>query len=75
MPLIAEGPAPAEPAGGGNCAKALPGAIRLASTAKRTSAKWPDMESSRQDCGYNIHMGCAFRRLKRAPAFSRSRLP
>jgi hypothetical protein len=72
MPLIAELPAPAEPAGGGNCANALPGTIRLASIAKRTSAEWPDIETPGKDCGHNVYVGRTFRRLK-APAFTRSR--
>ena len=37
-PLIAEGPAPADPAGGVSCAKARPGTLRLTSMA-RTSAE------------------------------------
>jgi hypothetical protein len=37
-PLIAEGPAPADPAGGVSCAKARPWTLRLPSTA-RTSAE------------------------------------
>jgi hypothetical protein len=45
MPLIAELPAPADPAGGGNCADALADNIRLPSSKKRTNAEWPDIES------------------------------
>jgi hypothetical protein len=39
IPLIAELPAPADPAGGGNCASAQPGAIALPSNTKPTSAE------------------------------------
>jgi hypothetical protein len=38
-PLIAELPAPADPAGGVSCAKACAGKIRLPSAKTRTSAK------------------------------------
>lgn len=39
-PLIAELPAPADPAGGVNCAKVGAGTIRRPSAKARTSAKW-----------------------------------
>ena len=49
-PLIAELPAPADPAGGVSCAKACPGRYKLPSTA-RTSAVmrdiWPNNKVSR----------------------------
>lgn len=56
MPLIEELPAPAEPADGTSCADALPDTIRPTSTAKRTSAEWPDMASpgklrTQRSCG------------------------
>jgi hypothetical protein len=44
-PDIDELPAPAEPAGGVNCANALAGAIRASAT-KRTSAGLRDIEVS-----------------------------
>jgi len=46
-PLIAELPAPADPAGGVSCAYALAGATRLPSSPMRTSAKLRDIESFR----------------------------
>jgi hypothetical protein len=46
MPLIAELPAPADPAGGVNCAKACAGKIRLPSAKARTSAELRDIQVS-----------------------------
>jgi hypothetical protein len=43
-PLIAELPAPADPAGGVNCAKACTGTIRLPSAKARTSAELRDIQ-------------------------------
>ena len=45
-PLIAELPAPADPAGGVNCAKACAGKIRLPSVKARTSAELRDIQVS-----------------------------
>ena len=75
MPLIAELPAPAEPAGGGNCAKRAARHDRLTSTAKRTSAEWPDIGSPGKLLAEpnNVYVGRAFPELKLAPVFSRSR--
>jgi hypothetical protein len=46
-PLIAELPAPADPAGGVSCAYALADGTRLPSSPMRTSAKLRDIESFR----------------------------
>src|SRR5260221_10419228 len=46
-PLIAELPAPADPAGGVSCAYALAGATKLPSSRMRTSGKLRDIESFR----------------------------
>jgi hypothetical protein len=46
MPLIAELPAPADPAGGVSCAKAGADTIKLPSTDARTSAELRDIEVS-----------------------------
>src|ERR1700759_1859442 len=46
MPLIGELPAPADPAGGVNCAKAGAGKIRLPNAKARTSAQLRDIELS-----------------------------
>src|SRR5258708_34031053 len=45
-PLIAELPAPADPAGGVSCAKACAGKIRLPSAKARTSAELRDIQVS-----------------------------
>ena len=45
-PLIAELPAPADPAGGVSCAKARAGKIRLPSAKARTSAELRDIRVS-----------------------------
>jgi hypothetical protein len=45
-PLIAELPAPADPAGGVSCAKACAGKIRLPSAKARTSAELRDIRVS-----------------------------
>jgi hypothetical protein len=45
MPLIAELPAPADPAGGVSCAYAVTGATRPPSSRMRASTEWRDMES------------------------------
>jgi len=49
-PLIAELPAPADPAGGVSCAKACAGTIRLASAKARTRAKLRDIRVSSDLC-------------------------
>ena len=46
-PLIAELPAPADPAGGVSCAYALAGATRLPSSRMRTRGELRDIESFR----------------------------
>jgi hypothetical protein len=46
-PLIAELPAPADPAGGVSCAYALAGAIKLPSSRIRTGGRLQDIESFR----------------------------
>jgi hypothetical protein len=46
-PLIAELPAPADPAGGVSCADALAGATRLPSSRMRTRGELRDIESFR----------------------------
>ena len=56
MPLIAELPAPADPAGGANCAKALAGNSRLPTSKKRTSAEWLDIKSPER-CNPNPDVG------------------
>src|SRR4051794_15515702 len=58
-PDIAELPAPAEPAGGVNCANALPGAIR-ASAATRTSAGLRNIEVSPRGRPSNDHVARVF---------------
>lgn len=45
-PLIGELPAPADPAGGVNCAKARAGTIRQPSAKARTSAELGDIQVS-----------------------------
>lgn len=55
-PLIAELPAPADPAGGVSCAKACPGRYKLPSTA-RTSAVVRDIRASGS---FNNKVGCGF---------------
>jgi hypothetical protein len=65
-PDIDELPAPAEPAGGVNCANALAGATK-ASAVKRTSARLRDM-TSLQEHLCNDHMGPAFPAFM-SPAF------
>jgi len=45
-PLIGELPAPADPAGGVNCAKACAGKIRLPSAKAKTSAELLDIRVS-----------------------------
>jgi len=62
-PDIDELPAPAEPAGGVNCANALAGATR-ASAVKRTSAGLQDIEVSPEGNPCNDHMAPAFPRLQ-----------
>jgi hypothetical protein len=71
MPLIAELPAPADPAGGGNCAHALAGKIRLPSSKKPTSAEWLDIKSPER-CNPNPHVG-SLSPVCSLPVFSRSR--
>jgi hypothetical protein len=58
-PLIAELPAPADPAGGVSCAYALAGATKLPSSRMRTSGELRDIESFR---GWrsNDYVGCRF---------------
>jgi hypothetical protein len=58
-PLIAELPAPADPAGGVSCAKARAGKIRLPSAKARTSAELRDICLSR-NCTFNDDLGRAF---------------
>lgn len=52
-PLIAELPAPADPAGGVSCAKACAGKIRLPSAKTRTSAELRDIQVSPGGCTFN----------------------
>jgi hypothetical protein len=59
-PLIAELPAPADPAGGVSWAKACAGKIRLPSARTRTSAELRDIRSL-QGCTFNDHPARAFR--------------
>ena len=62
-PDIGELPAPAEPAGGVNCANAVAGKIR-ASAVKRTSAGLRDIEVSPGGNSCNDHVVRAFPRLQ-----------
>jgi hypothetical protein len=62
-PDIAELPAPAEPAGGVNCANALFGAIR-ANAVQRTSAGLRNIEVSPESTSCNGHVVRAFPRLQ-----------
>ena len=71
MPLIAELPAPADPAGGGNCAHALAGNMRLPSSRMRTSAEWLDIKSPER-CNSNPDVRRRFP-VCSLPVFSRSR--
>src|ERR1700726_2291723 len=72
-PLIAELPAPADPAGGVSCAYALAGATRLPSSRMRTRCELRDIEffSWRS----NDYVGCRsyVARCLRAPAEGQSR--
>jgi hypothetical protein len=69
-PDIDELPAPAEPAGGVNCANALPGAIS-ASAVKRTSAGLRNIEVSPEGTHATI-MWCARSLASRSSAFKAS---
>jgi hypothetical protein len=73
-PLIAELPAPADPAGGVSCAYALAGATKLPSSRMRTSGELRDIESFR---GWrpNDYVGCRFpvARFLRASGLGQSR--
>ena len=71
MPLIAELPAPADPAGGANCADAATGSIRLPSSKERTRAEWPDIETPER-CKPNPDVGSLFP-VCSLSVFSRSR--
>src|ERR1700730_5059775 len=59
-PLIAELPAPADPAGGARRAKACAGKIRLPSAKTRTSAELRDIQVSPGGCTFNDDLGRAF---------------
>jgi hypothetical protein len=59
-PLIAELPAPADPAGGVSCAKACAGTIRLPSAKARTSAELRDIQGLSGGCIFNDDVGRAF---------------
>ena len=73
-PDIGELPAPAEPAGGVNCANALAGTMRASAT-KRTSAGLRDIEVSlSRRPPSNDHVGRAFPASK-STAFASSVLP
>jgi hypothetical protein len=52
-PLIAELPAPADPAGGVSCAKVCAGKIVLPSAKTRTSTELRDIEVSPGRCTFN----------------------
>jgi hypothetical protein len=60
MPLIAELPAPADPAGGVSCAYAVAGATRPPSRRMRTSAEWRDIEIFPRLTGSTIKWGVPF---------------
>src|ERR1700726_707540 len=66
-PLIAELPAPADPAGGVSCAYALAGTAKLPSKRMRTSGELRDIESFR---GWrsNDYVGCRFPRRQIFPS-------
>jgi hypothetical protein len=70
-PLIAELPAPADPAGGVSCAKACAGRNRLPSAKARTSAELRDIQVSPSGCTFNDDLGRAFPQRKAAPSFPR----
>ena len=59
-PLIGELPAPADPAGGGSCAKACADTIRLPSANTRTSAELRDIQGLSGGCTFNDDVGRGF---------------
>jgi len=69
-PLMAEGPAPADPADGANWAKACPGSHRLPSTVS-TSANVRDIGSSGS---FNKDVSCAFPRASHSASLCHVRL-
>jgi hypothetical protein len=71
-PLIAELPAPADPAGGVNCAKACAGKIRLPSAKARTSAELRDIQVSPGAVPSTMIQGARSRKERRGVNFLRS---
>ena len=71
-PLIAELPAPADPAGGVSCAKACPGTIRLPSVKARTSAELRNIQVAPGAVASTKMWGVGSR-TQGSPVFSRHR--